>query len=139
MPSQTHDPGHQPGPRCHESPLMRMLIMGDIMACIRDNGSVRLMWPDGTFVEGVARGGNRGAGAFSAELGMTISQMFTQHELMHAALEAWTGIPSQTMRALRGLPHDADATWPEEEAVKALQRYFHANGVDLLRLLESRQ
>jgi hypothetical protein len=102
------------------------------------NGDVHLEWPDGTHVRGCAGPSNRSAGIAARHMGYpNAAAMVLEHDLTHAALEAWLGMPSAVMLRLRGLaPLDVVRENAEEEAVLALQRYMRVVGVDLVEVLK---
>ena len=52
----------------------------------------------------------------------TVDEMNRQHDPLHVALCAWLGIPSESMKAAQGLPHDDYRGLIEEDAVMHVQR-----------------
>jgi hypothetical protein len=110
--------------------------IGPIRATLT-TAQVHLQWPDGTSVQGCIGHSARYAHHTALELGYpNAAAMVLEHDLIHAAIEAWLGVDSAVMLRLRGLPSNAALETLEEQMVLAMQRYMRAAGVNLMERLK---
>ncbi len=111
-----------------------------IAACVvfRDESGTMTMFPDGLTVH-ADHAEQPGQAETAARMGLTVSEMNRTHDLIHAMLAEFLGLPhSPTIRGLATGRH-----WPhhkaEEAAVLAVQAYAKAAGVDLAKVAKKWQ
>jgi hypothetical protein len=109
--------------------------LGDVTVAIED-GRTLTAFGDGRYL--VADHHEQdGQAETAAALGMTVEEMNRSHDLAHSLISFWLGLRfSPTLHDVacdRKANHIHDL---EEDAVKALQRFAKAMGVDLVKVAE---
>jgi hypothetical protein len=119
------------------TPVTTVLDLAGASIRLHDDGFTTTVYPDGKHVVACAEDTDAyRQTALEHGYGEDVDKLSREHEVCHALLAAWLGLPhSPALRAVAlGRPQDGD--WREEAAVLAVQRWARACGVDLVAVAQ---